>query len=191
MARRVQLKRLLFFWLVVAAGVACSPAGGPAVSASADRYPPYSDADALLFDDTFAPAVFGLDIGTPAGKALTDRARQADSVQRVRITTVSSQGDPDAPDYTLVLAALPPPLAGAGDSGPITVDVVANSPSYPLMRGAEGSLVGKAVILLSKRYKEGGHITLHWRGEPDTDAVRAAVSQARALHDLEQPDAPR
>ncbi len=189
------MRRLVPVWLVVAAGVAagvaCGPTGGPAVAPAADRYPAYSDNDALLFNDTFAPEVFGLELGTPEVRTLADRAQAADSVQRVRVTTVSSQGDIAQPAYTLVLDAVPPPLAGPGDSGPITVEVVANSPSFSLLRGAEGTLIGKTFILMSKRYNEDGHITLHWRAEPDTDAVRTQVSKTRALHDLEPSNAPR
>lgn len=180
------MKHLLIASLVAVAVVACGPAERPGAAPSAAEFPPYAGGDTLLFDDTFAPEVFGMALGTTGDNQLQARAQAADSIERVRVATISSEGDSATPRYSLVLVPIAPPLAGPGNGDGVSVEVIANSPSYPLVRSADRDLVGKTFILLSKRYNDSGHIALHWRGVPDTDNVRATVQRARALHDLEK-----
>lgn len=175
---------LLLICLVVAAGGACSPTANPVTAASAARYPEYTDADATLFDDTLAPEVLGGSAMAATGRPLAERAEAADAILRVRVTTVTSQDASGTPAYTLVLAPVGPPLAGPRESEPLSVQVLADSPAYPLVRAIDSELVGTTFILLYRRYNEAGRVALHWHGVPDTDAERASIGQGRALGDF-------
>jgi hypothetical protein len=43
------------------------------------------------------------------------------------------------------------------------------------------SWVGSRLVLFGRRYKFSGEVVLHWRGEPDTPEVRAAIQQQALL----------
>jgi hypothetical protein len=150
--------------------------------------PEYSPEAAAIFDDVFAPAVFGFD---PEGRLLRqdpklrERVRTADFVLAAKVETVSRVGGVERTGaYELTLAPSGPPLLGEFDGKPIVLSVGAASPSYAWIDGAGGSWVGSRLILFARRYRtpgSPGDSALHFRGEPDNADVRGVIARDAAL----------
>lgn len=147
--------------------------------------PEYSPEAAVLFDDVFASELFGFN---PEGRnpakdpQLTQRTAQADFVGPVRVATLSrSGGGLERGTYEVVLEVTGKPLVGKVPPGRLVVFAPAGSPSHSWLQGAGMAWVGTRMLLFGKRFRGPA---LHFRGEPDTAAVRAAVerdSGARVL----------
>jgi hypothetical protein len=159
--------------------VAC--AGKPA----SPPLPPYSPEEAQLFDDTFAPPLFGFD---PEARVLAsdpkvrERTRQADFVVPARVETVSRVGGVEHRGaYEVILAPSGPPLVGAYTGGPLTVSIPSSNPSYAWFEGAGASWVGTRVVVFGRRYASGDGAEFHFRCEPDTQELRAIVERDAPL----------
>ena len=89
--------------------------------------------------------------------------------------------------YELVIRATGPALFGTTPSEPLVVNIGAGSPSYAWVEGAGARWVGTRLILFLKRFKGGkadkGDV-IHYRGEPDTAEMRAAVNRHLATRVL-------
>jgi hypothetical protein len=172
--------------LAVAAlgAVSCGPSrDGSSVPVSS--LPAYSPEAAVLFDDVLAPAVFGFD---PEGRdpardpKLRDRTRLAEFVAVARVETVSRVGGvAHRGAYELTLVPLGAPLAGDAPDAPIVLNVPATNPSYSWVDGAGAAWVGSQLIVFVRRYQDGRDAALHFRCEPDTPDVRAAVNRDAGL----------
>jgi hypothetical protein len=145
----------------------------------------YSPEEAVLFDDVLAPAVFGFD---PEGRnpardpKLRERTRRAEFVAAARVETVSRVGGiENRGAYEITLAPATPSLIGDAGTAPIVLNVSATSPSYAWVDGAGVKWVGSRLVVFGRRYREGNATTLHFRCEPDTPEVRAAVERNAAL----------
>jgi hypothetical protein len=82
--------------------------------------------------------------------------------------------------YEVVMQPSGPALFGTTPSEPLIVNIAAGAPSYPWMEGAGHRWVGTRVILFLKRFraaKAGQPDVIHYRGEPDTAEMRAAVNR--------------
>lgn len=139
----------------------------------------------MLFDDVLAPALFGFD---PEGRnpardpKLPERTRQADFVVPVRVETVSRIGGIEHKgSYEVTLVPRGPALVGTLDGTPLVLSVPATSPSYSWVDGAGARWVGSRLLLFGRRYRDGGVNALHFRGEPDTAEMRAAVERDAGL----------
>ena len=190
-ARRAFAKALIPVVLAAwaTASAACGPPEGPAAMPAAEGLPPYTPAEAALFDDAFDPAVFGIELdGRPPERSrkLPDRTRRADSVVPVRVATVTRDTGRrnDAGVYQLTFVPTGPPLGGSELSEPLQVVVGAQSPSFPLLQRNDSRFVATRVILFVRRYNEGGHLAVHWHGAPDTPEVRSAAERARLLDEI-------
>jgi hypothetical protein len=179
--------RSIFLVLLVAMGVlGC---GGPR-EAPAPRKPPppdYSPEAAVLFDDVFASELFGFN---PEGRdpakdpKLPERTANADFVAPVRVETLSrSGGGKLRGTYEVVLHVTGKALVGEVPSGRLVVVAPAGSPSHTWLEGAGMAWVGTRLLLFGKRFRGGA---LHFRGEPDTEAVRAAVDRGSGLRVLKE-----
>jgi hypothetical protein len=150
--------------------------------------PEYSPEAASIFDDVFAPAVFGFD---PEGRLLRkdpklrERVRTADFVLPAKVETVSRVGGVERTGaYELTLAPAGAALLGDFDGKPIVVSVGATSPSYAWIDGAGGSWVGSRLILFARRYRAPGSdagSALHFRAEPDNADVRGVIARDAGL----------
>jgi hypothetical protein len=173
-------------WLLIA--TACGPTREPEAAPVAEGLPPYTAAEATLFDDTLDPEIFGAELsGMEAGgdTKLAERTRRADSVVAVRVATVTREGGrSEGAAYELSLVPVGPPLSGAPVEGTLTVTIRAKSPSFPLVRRADTAFTGAQLILFFKRYNQQGQAVAHWHGKPDNEAVRVAVERARLLSDV-------
>ena len=145
---------------------------------------PYSPEAAVLFDDVLAPAVFGFD---PEGRKpasdpkLKERTRQAEFVLAARVETVSRTGGAEhSGAYEVTLAPSSPALVGAAD-GPVVLSVPASSPSYTWVDGAGVNWVGSRLLVFGRHFRDGNASALHFRCEPDTPEMRAAVQRNAGL----------
>lgn len=185
---RLRHSALLLALLLGASLVAgCSPSGAGASSPVANL-PLYTPEAAVLFDDVFAPAVFGFD---PEGRIpardpmLRDRTRLADFVVAARVETVSRVGGvAHSGSYDITLAPFGKPLAGESPDREVVVNVPATNPSYPWVDGAGASWVGSRLLLFGRRFQNGNRAALHFRCEPDTAALRAAIEHDAGLREL-------
>ncbi len=150
---------------------------------SAPAFPPYSPAEAALFDDTISVDIFeSAAVEPPASETkLTERVVLADTVIPARITTVTRDAMDTVRSYTLVLKPTGPPLVGATAPDRIPLTITTQSPAFVRVRGAEATLVNKHLILFLRHYEVDGIEMLHWRAESDTEATRTAISRATAV----------
>jgi hypothetical protein len=158
---------------------ALAPACGRQKDAKAPTFPDYSGSDALVFDDVLAPALFGFDVQArdPAtDPKLRARTRLADFVVPVRVDSLSRSGG----GYELSLSATGPALAG-DHAGPITLLVPTGGPSYAWVDGAGPTFAGSRLIVFCKTFRKGDSQIVHFRGEPDTPALRKAIERDAAL----------
>lgn len=137
----------------------------------------YGPEDAALLDDTFGPDVFPTSalVLPSSQEKLAERVGRAECVLPVEVRTVSRQGTPPRQSFALAVYPTGEPLAGMPWSDPITLAISTHSPSHAQIVSAETTLVGTPLILLFRRYDTDTAETIHWRAEPDTPAVRAAI----------------
>jgi hypothetical protein len=173
--------------LLVLGVIGCAGSGTPSSTAEGSLAP-YSPEAAVLFDDGFAPAVFGFDAeGFIPNKdpKLRDRTRQADFVAVARVETVSRRGGVEHHGaYEITLAPQGAPLVGEAVRGPLVVTVPTTNPSYNWVDGAGAKWVGSQLLVFGRRYREATGPALHFRCEPDTPEVRAAVAHDAGLRML-------
>lgn len=172
------------FLVLLFAGLAlgCGAARPAPVDASERALPDYAPEGAVLFDDVFAPELFGFN---PEGRdpakdpKLPERTAKADFVAPVRVETLSrSGGGLERGTYEVVLRVTGKPLAGKVPEGRLVVHAAAGSPSHTWLEGAGMTWVGTRMLLFGKRFRGPA---LHFRGEPDTAPVRAAVERGSSL----------
>lgn len=169
--------------LLVLAASACGT--GPDAASPESTLPIYSPEAAVLFDDVLAPAVFGFD---PEGRTpakdpkLKDRTRLAEFVVVARVETVSRVGGVEHHGaYELTLDPIGSALAGDKPSGPILLNVPATNPSYTWVDGAGARWVGSRLIVFGRHYRDDHAAALHFRCEPDTPDMRAAIDRNAGL----------
>lgn len=182
MAARLHSRLTALFALGLLGASGCAGAPSPANRPNAPLYTPEA---AMLFDDVLAPALFGFD---PEGRnpardpKLHERTRQADFVVPARVETVSRIGGVEHKGaYEVTLVPSGPALVGELDGTPLVLSLPSTSPSYSWVDGAGARWVGSRLLLFGRRYQDGGVTALHFRGEPDTAEVRAAVQRDAGL----------
>jgi len=173
------MKNLVAAALASALVSACGPA--PTARSAVAGLPRYTPVEAALLDDSLAREVTGL----PPGGALRDdrllerRLEEAEGVALVRIVTVTRGVLAGAPGFDVVVEPLGAPLAGEIPDR-IELRVPASSPAFPLLEQAEASIVGRRFVLLFRHYDDGGARRVHFRGETESEALRAALGARRA-----------
>lgn len=184
---KLPLRSLLprLFVVLGALTVAGCASGRDDATAPDSALPPYSPEAAVLFDDVLAPSVFGFD---PEGRTpakdpkLKERTRVAEFVIVARIETVSRVGGaPHHGSYEITVDPVGDALAGDKPSGPVVLRVPATNPSYTWVDGAGPRWVGSRLIVFGRHYRDDGTAALHFRCEPDTPDMRAAVDRDAGL----------
>lgn len=177
------MRRFIATFLLLAA-TACG-GGHDDAAAPVSSLPPYSPEAAVLFDDVLAPAVFGFD---PEGRTpakdpkLKDRTRLAEFVVVARVETVSRVGGVEHHGaYEITLDPVGSALAGDTPPEPIVLNVPATNPSYTWVDGAGARWVGSRLIVFGRHYRDDRVAALHFRCEPDTPDMRAAVDRNAGL----------
>jgi len=150
---------------------------------SSTGLPPFSAIDAQLFDHAITPEAFGIVVAATDDK-LEKRARGAEGILPMRITTVSRDSNGDKDSYELQLVPVAPPLKGPPPSGPMVLTVDSWSPSYSSLQTLESRLVGTPVLLFYRRYQDAEGVALHWHAEADTPRVRASIENAKVLAEI-------
>ncbi len=160
---------------LIAATAACARPAAEAASPIGSAA--YGPEDATLLDDTFGPDVFPTSalVLPSSQEKLAERVDRAECVLPVEVRTVSRQGTPPRQSFALAVQPTGEPLAGLPWSDPLTLTISPSSPSHAQVVSAETTLVGTPLILLFRRYDTDATETIHWRAEPDTPAVRAAI----------------
>ena len=175
--------RAPFFVLLGSLALGCGPSQSTTIQPGVEGLPPYTSADVPLFDDGVSAEVVGGEV--ERGEPTQGRAKAADGVARVRFVTVTRDSTGEGESYALEVAAVGPPIKGpALASLGLTLD--ARNPSYGLVRNADSSLVGVAVLLLYKRFNDSGRPVTHWHIEADNDRVQKAIDKARLLGAFER-----
>jgi len=166
--------------------LACGGSRAGANGSEGAAFPEYSAADAVLFDDMLAPALFGFDpeARTPAkDPKLRDRTRYADYVLPARVESISRVGAEQQGAYEVTLAPTGPALAGDHE-GPVMITLPKSGPAYAWLDGAGAKFAGTRLIVFVKAFRNGESSVLHFRGEPDTPDVRQAVERDAGLRNL-------
>lgn len=168
--------------LLGAALSACRAQGS--ASSATSGLPVYTPEEAALFDDVLTPRVFGVDVEEQApsrDRKLAERTRLADFVVACRVSTLAYEGAEDRGAYRATLVPVPPLLAGSRPEGDVEIVIKTDNPTFKLLRARRHSWVGSRLVLFGRRYNFSGKVALHWRGEPDTPEVRAAIQQQALL----------
>jgi len=169
------------FWLGVGLPSCASKQSG---SAATSGLPDYTPEEAALFDDVLTPRVFGVDVDEQAptrDRKLAERTKLADFVVGVRVATLAYEGAENRGAYRVTLVPVPPLLAGARPEGDVEIVVKTDNPTFKLLQANRHTWVGSRLVLFGRRYNFSGEVALHWRGEPDTPEVRAAIQQQALL----------
>jgi hypothetical protein len=183
-------RKLAFGLALCGVASACGAAGGMAGDGSARSLPVWDAQAREVFDDNIEPAAVGL---TMEGKTvrndplLRERARSADLVARVRVSTVTVETLEQKVTYRLVVQVVPPPFntpAISGTSFEIAVGPEAHA--YGIAKAFDTRLRGASFIGFLRYFAggEGGEPEVHWHFSPDSAEVAAAVRDALALAEL-------
>ncbi len=170
------------------ATIACNSKGKPPVNGGADLrgLPTWEGPLQRLFDDSIHPAAVGmsLDGREPAeDPLLVERARAADVVARMRVSTVTVDSVGAKVNYTLVLQVGYPTLLPVKiDDRSFELHVSQRSPAFTLVQSVDTGLRGKTFIGFVSRFvgTVGGEqvAEIHWHLTADTAAVAEAIQVA-------------
>jgi len=168
-----------FFLILLAA---CGPSPSGPVSAAGTPLPPYTAADFALLDDRFSPEVFGAVVD--AADPVRQRASLADGIVRARIVTVTRDSNGQREAFVVELTPVPPSLKGPNVSERLALSIPIENPSFAFVKSFEAELVGRPVIVIYKRFAEGGQATMRWHIEAENPRVLAAIDRARLMGEL-------
>lgn len=149
---------------------------------------PYTGRQAELFDDSIEPAAVGLDFdrgyAPRVDRTLRERAQVADSVLRVRVSTVTAKTD--GPDVTYQLGLHTVERIGGKElPEDFTVHISRSSESHGIMKNRESRLVGYGFIAFVREFATpAGERELHFHLAPDTKDVKTAVGDALLVGEL-------
>jgi len=108
-----------------------------------------------------------------------ERVLRAESIWLVKVATVSRQGSEGIRrSYELTFRPLES-LAGALPTEPISLTISGKDPSFHWLDRAQGGWVGHEVLLMTRRYRDGDAVRVHFHGEPNSAALRAQIAEIR------------
>lgn len=170
-------------------GAACAPPGGPEPShPAAEAAAAYDERAARLFDDAIEPAAVGLVPFPPSPRGdptFRERVAVAETIARVRVTTVTADSIDGMPTYHVTLVALGPPLAGRElTDGRLELTITSASPAFGIARTLDAQLVGRAFVGFFHRFASGVESPLFFHLAADSADVVAAVEEAQLLGEL-------
>lgn len=161
--------------------VACSGGDRPPPETPVTELPPYTVDEQLVFDDSIAPEVFGLDVDGSSvdDPSFVQRAMRADLITRAKLLTITSDELAGQTSYHVTLKPLGAPLFGFPSKGNIEITVGRASPSLTLLRSMAVKGVGQKLIVLLRNYRLDDGRVVHFRGEPDTEEIANALQSLR------------
>ncbi len=181
------ISRRLFATAALVGGVACA-SGQEIVQTPFDELPPYTESEQAIFNDAIAPEVFGLEVDRGAFEEephFVEAAQFSDHILRAKLKTVTADRLGDQQRYRIVLQPLGTPIVGHPLTQEIELMVGRASPSINLLRTMASGVVGRTTVIFLREYRLDEQRVLHFRAEPDSDAVIAAVRAARSSVDAE------
>lgn len=149
----------------------------------ASHFPTYGAEDAALLDDGFSGHLFETAFvpGTAGDDPhFEDRVRAAQSISLVKVATVSREGGlGNNRRYEVTLRTL------AGLSGPphpaqVSLTISGKDPSFHWLDRVGGAWVGCELLLMTRQYRAGEQVVLHFHGEPNTPELQARIRSIRA-----------
>ena len=177
--------RRLFVAATVATTLLGNAACGTAVR-KARPLAPYEKEQTQIFDDTIDAAAVGLDINETFDPSsdpnLDNRVRQADSIMRARVLTVSSRGDIAKPTFQLSLQTQGEAFTERkAIKSPFQLRIDSTSPSAGIVKHLESGLIGKTFIVFVREFvRADGDTELHFHISPDTKLMTKALQDASA-----------
>lgn len=161
--------------LAIALG-GCFPSKTPDVRVQ--DLPPYTKEESVLYDDSIAPDVFDSEVSALIDERFRQRVARAELIVPVKLVAINAEKSEESVRYALVTDPAGAPFVGVVDEGPLELSVGRTSPSQAMLKALDTQLVGAKMIVLARRYQQEGKLVVHFRAEPDTLKVRAAVRAA-------------
>jgi hypothetical protein len=144
-----------------------------------------------LFDDSIHPAAVGLSLeGEPPqeDRLLPSRARAADVVARMRVSTVTSDSVGAKQTYYLTLQVGQPPLTRSKlAERSFELVVRPESPAFGIVSSLDTGLRGHTFIGFVRRFAGEPEPAIHWHLTADSAEVALAISDASALDEAAEP----
>lgn len=178
--------RTLGVLLGTALGSGCGGAQSDIVEGR-EGLPAWDAAARQTFDDDIEPPTLVGDTNRARlDPVLRERARTAELVGRMRVTTVTAESLDGIATYRIVVQMMSAPFITPRISGTSWELVVGpKAPAHGLMRAFDTRLRGASFIGFLRRFVgEGGEPELHWHLSPDSTDVAAAVGGALGLAEL-------
>jgi len=170
------------------ASAGCATTGPSAGEPRLGPLPAWEGRARELFDDQIDSSGMGIGITSDAHKdpALRERARSAELVSRVRVSTVTVESLAEVRRYRLVVQVVPPPFGTPTmERSTLELVVAKGDPSYGVVDAFDMRLRGASFIGFLRRFVgDGEEPSLHWHLSPDTAEVAAAVTDAIAFAEL-------
>ena len=148
------------------------------------RLPDYGAEDASLLDDGFSGHLF--ETAFVPGNAgddphFEDRVRAAQNIWLVKVATVSREGSVgNNRRYELTFRTLEG-LAGSPPPPQVTLTISGKDPSFHWLDRVGGAWVGREVLLMTRDYRAGEQVSMHFHGEPNNAELQARIRAIRAL----------
>ena len=146
--------------------------------------PDYGAEDASLLDDGFSGHLF--ETAFVPGSAgddphFEDRVRAAQNIWLVKVATVSREGSVgNNRRYELTFRTLEG-LAGSPPPPQVTLTISGKDPSFHWLDRVGGAWVGREVLLMTRDYRAGEQVSMHFHGEPNNAELQARIRAIRAL----------
>lgn len=164
--------------LLLLAAVGCAATPPPT---DASHLQEYGAEDAALLDDAFSGHLFETAFVTgTAGDdpRFDDRVRAAHSIWLVKVATVSREGSlGDNRRYEVSLRTV---TGLAGPPPPVSLTISGKDPSFHWLDRVGGAWVGQELLLLTRDYRAGERVIMHFHGEANTPELQARILSIRA-----------
>jgi hypothetical protein len=170
--------------LLAAAALACS---GSSSSGQRTSFPPYGGESAKLFDDRIDPNSVGLaDVASKprADPVLRARTQSAESVAKVRVSTVTVDSIGGKPAYHINLAVIDPLARRGFDDRSIEISVRPDSPAFGIVKWLDTRLIGRTFIGFFHRFGSSDEVQVRFHLSADEPEVLAAVRDANTLSEV-------
>jgi hypothetical protein len=174
---------------IAALAFACAPSRPPADAA---HLPDYGAEDASLLDDGFSGHLFetafvpGIAGDDPH---FEDRVRAAHSIWLVKVATVSRGGSlGNNRRYELTFRTLDG-LVGPTPPEQLSLTISGKDPSFHWLDRVGGAWVGRELLLMTRNYRAGEQVVMHFHGEPNTPELQARIRSVRAAVTATEPSA--
>jgi hypothetical protein len=183
--------RCRFSLSVFAAGllplvISCS--GSNAASSShPSSYPVYTGESTKLFDDRIDPSSVGLaDITTKArmDPVLRARTQSAETVARVRVSTVTVDTAGGKPAYHLNLAIVEPLTRRRYGERSVEILVTSDSPSFGIIKWLDTRLMGRTFVAFFRHFAGVEDPVVRFHLSSDDAEVLAAVREADTVGEV-------